>query len=148
MVMMSDQVHVRRAMPEDAAACAGIISDWLEGTPWIAPRFGREELTGIIRDGLAIREIYVAGDPVAGYLSFNPAVDHVVALYTARQGEGVGKALLDHIKTGRSYLQLWSHEPNKDAHRFYTREGFRQVERNPEGDDGIPEIRMEWRPSA
>ncbi|MEL6170121.1 MAG: GNAT family N-acetyltransferase [Pseudomonadota bacterium] len=136
---------VRRAGPSDAAACANIIVDWLEATPWITPRFTRAELTGLIRDGLAIREIYVAGDPVTGYLSFNPEADHVVALYTAQPGQGVGKALMDHVKVGRSYLQLWTHEPNTSAHRFYSREGFEVVERKVEGDDGLPELRMEWR---
>ncbi len=144
MATMSDPVDIRHAVPEDAAACAAIIMGWLQDTAWIAPRFSEAELTELIRDGLAIREIYVAGDPVAGYLSFNPEVDQVVGLYSAAPGHGVGKALMDHVKTGRDYLQLWSHEPNTAAHRFYEREGFLRVGRNPEGDDGIPEIRMEW----
>ncbi len=146
MAMNSDApIPVRRAGAGDVAACARIVSNWARTTPWIAERFSEAELTEMIGQGLKIREIYVAGDPVVGYMSFNPEKDHLVALYTDQPGRGVGKALMDHLKSGRSYLQLWTHEPNTAAHRFYEREGFVQVERNPMGDDGLPEIRMEWR---
>ena len=56
-----------------------------------------------------------------------------------------GKRLVDHVKTGRDRVQLWTHEPNAAAHRFYHREGFKTVERRAEGrGDGVPELRMEW----
>ena len=52
---------------------------------------------------------------------------------------------MDRAKAGRDYLQLNTHEPNHAAQRFYRREGFEVVERLPMGDDGLPELRMEWR---
>ena len=67
-----------------------------------------------------------------------------MGLYSAVPGSGVGRALMDHVKEGRDWIQLWSHAANTAAHRFYRREGFIEVEQNPKGADGIPEIRMEW----
>lgn len=103
-------------------------------------------LEEMIRDGMPMREFLVVGDPVAGYLSMNRETLQVMGLYVARCGEGLGKALIDRAKSGRAYLQLRSHAPNRAAHRFYEREGFRVVERDlMDGSDGVPEIRMEWR---
>jgi len=92
-----------------------------------------------------MREFWVIGDPVAGYLSFDREKDLIAGLYTAHPGSGAGKALVDAAKAGRRFVQLWTHEANTRAHRFYHREGFKTVARNPKGDDGIPELRMEWR---
>ena len=141
---MTDAPPIRRATPDDAAACAAVVHGWVTGTSWMPARFSLGELEGMIRNGLPIREIYVVGDPVAGYLSFNPENNQVVGLYTNAPGRGLGKALMDHVKAQNDYLQLWTHEPNTAAHRFYDREGFCRVERNPEGGDGLPELRMEW----
>lgn len=139
-----EAVTIRRATPADAPACAEIVNDWIDRTPWIPRVHGRDVIAKMIADGLPKREIHVAGDPVVGYLSFNPEASHVVALYTSRPGEGIGKALLDRVKEGRDYLMLWTHEPNTAAHRFYAREGFEMVGRNPEGGDGLPELQMAW----
>ncbi|NNE89261.1 MAG: GNAT family N-acetyltransferase [Silicimonas sp.] len=103
-----------------------------------------EVLQSFIADALPEREIYLIGDPPEGYLSLNPETNHIGALYTDRPGHGLGKALLDCAKSGRDTLQLWTHEPNRAAQRFYAREGFSVVERNEKGGDGLPELRMEW----
>lgn len=141
---MTEASTIRRAGPDDVAACARVVHNWITGTDWMPNMFSLGELEGMFRNGLPLREIYVIGDPIAGYLSFNPGNKQVVGLYTARPGAGLGKALMDHVKAQNDYLQLWTHEPNKDAHRFYGREGFSQIERKAQGDDGLPEYRMEW----
>ena len=142
---MNGMVEVRRATPEDAAVCAGIVHGWVLNTAWIAERFSVDELTEMIAEAMPERDIWLAGTPPEGYLSLNPVTAQIGALYTSSPGNGLGKALLDQAKVGRDYLQLWTHEPNGDAHRFYRREGFEVVERNPLGDDGLPELRMEWK---
>ncbi len=142
---MIGTVEVRDATPEDAAICARIVHGWVMRTAWMPERFLVDELTAMIAEAMPERDIWLAGAPPEGYLSLNPATAQVGALYTSRPGRGLGKALLDRAKAGRDYLQLWTHEPNTAAHRFYRREGFEIVERNPEGDDGLPELRMEWK---
>ncbi|MEM9351340.1 MAG: GNAT family N-acetyltransferase [Pseudomonadota bacterium] len=138
---------VRRAVVSDAASCAAIVSAWLEGLDWMpGPKPSRAKLTGLIAEGIPQREFWVIGEPVAGYLSLKEDEHLIAGLYTAEPGSGAGKALIDRVKNGRDYLQLWTHEPNRAAHRFYHREGFETVERKEEGrGDGVPELRMEWR---
>lgn len=138
---------LRRATPGDAPACAAIVRRWIEATPWLRNGPSRDTLEMLMREGFPIREAWIAEAEGAtlGYLSLRPDEDHVVGLYAARPGRGVGKALLDRVKTGRVRLQLDSHEPNRAAHRFYEREGFQVVERGRDGADGVPELRMEWR---
>ena len=131
----------------DAAACAAIVRGWLDATPWM-PGGGPslKELTEAIAEGIPKREFWVIGDPVAGYASVEAEIAHIHGLYTAQPGSGFGKALVDRVKEGRDFVQLWTHEPNTAAHRFYHREGFVTVERKAEGrGDGVPELRMEWR---
>lgn len=138
---------LRAARAEDAATCAGIVRAWLDRTPWM-PGGGPTlaELTDAIAKGIPIREFWVIGDPVSGYLSFKEDQNLIAGLYTAAPGSGDGKALVDVVKAERDYVQLWTHEANTNAHRFYHREGFVTVERCAEGrGDGIPELRMEWR---
>jgi len=143
---MSD-ARPRRAVVADATACAAIVHAWLSGKSWLTDKPSAEALTEVISEGIPKREFWVLGDPVEGYLSLKDDENLVAGLYTAHPGSGAGKILLDRVKTGRAYLQLWTHEPNKAAHRFYQSEGFRIVERLEEGrGDGVPELRLEWRP--
>ena len=137
---------VRRAMPADAAACAVIVFDWLQATAWMSDGPDLAELTGMLTKGIPLREVWVIGDPVAGYLSLDPETAQIHGFYVAQPGQGLGKALLDRVRQGRDYLQLWTHWPNLGAHRFYHREGFVTVEQMSEGrGDGVAELRMEWR---
>lgn len=139
---------LRRATAEDAPACARIVDDWFTATDWMPKGPGHARLEALMRDGFPKREAWVAttDNTILGYLSMNPEEEHVVGLYAATPGQGTGRALLSHVKQGRTRLQLRSHAPNSAAHRFYRREGFRIVARDLEGDDGIPEILMESRP--
>ena len=136
---------IRRATPDDAAVCARIVNDWIDRTDWMPRVISAEDIAGLISAAFPDREIWLIGDPVEGYLSLNPDNAQIGALYLDRPGQGLGKALLDRAKSGRDYLQLWTHEPNGSAQRFYHREGFEVVWRNQMGDDNLPELRMEWR---
>ena len=136
---------IRKALAEDAEACAGVLNAWIDATDWMPRSIEADALVEILREGLPKREAYVIGEPVAGYLSMDPAEAHIWGLYVGRRGQGLGKALMDQAKAGRDFLSLNSHAANKSAHRFYAREGFKQVGEPWDGSDGIPEIRMEWR---
>ena len=138
---------LRPATPGDAPACAVIVRDWIEATAWMPGGPSRAELEAILREGFAPssgREVWVAGEVPQGYLSFDPAEGRVVGLYTATPGQGIGRALMDRVKAGRDALWLRSHQPNVAAHRFYERESFATTARDLPGDDGVPEIRMDW----
>ena len=135
---------IRRAVAADGPACAAIVDAWIDATPWLPRSISREALETALTEGLPTREAWVIGDPVMGYLSMDPAEDHIWGFYIRQKGAGLGKQLMDHVKTGRGYLQLNTQQSNTRAHAFYAREGFVKVGAPWDGDDGIPEIRMEW----
>ena len=135
---------IRLATQDDAPACAEIVNGWIDATPWLDRFHTREAIQEMIHAGIPLREFWVAGEPVAGYLSFNVHEGCVMGLYTAAPGSGVGKALLDRVKQGRDRVTLWSHLPNTGAHRFYEREGFVKTGTERDGDDGLVEIEFAW----
>ena len=100
----------------------------------------------MISHAFTTREIWVAGDPVQGYLSLDPEALKIGGLYCAIPGQGLGRALMDKVKEGRDYLWLNTHVPNEAAQRFYRREGFIEIGRHPAETPGAPdEVQMEWR---
>lgn len=135
---------IRLATEADIPICSRLVNDWIDRTDWIPRRAEPEAITGLIQAAFPDRQIFLIGEPVLGYLSLNPETAHIGAIYVDAPGQGVGKMLIDHVKAERDYLQLNTHQPNRAAQRFYLREGFEVVDRVPEGEDGIPELKMAW----
>ena len=135
---------IRRATIHDALACALIVDEWVEKTAEMPRLYDRDQLFSMIRSAIPTREVWVIGEPIEGYISYNPDLLQISALYVKFTGEGLGKILLDQVKHQRKYLQLWSHEFNTSAHKFYKREGFEAIDRKDHGSDGIPELKFEW----
>ena len=134
----------RRGSKDDAARCAEILNKWVETTTWMPRLYSKNELLIMIEKAIPLRELWVIGNPASAYVSFNKDLSQVVALYSDKPGKGYGKILLDKVKEGREYIQLWSHSANVSAQRFYQREGFKEAAYKENGDDGIPEIQFEW----
>jgi len=134
----------RRGSIDDAERCAEILNKWVEKTMWMPRLYSKNELLKMIEEAIPCRELWVVGNPALAYISFNNDLSQVVALYSDKPGRGYGKVLLDKVKEGREYIQLWSHSANESAHRFYHREGFKAAAYKENGDDGIPEIHFEW----
>ena len=134
----------RRGSIDDASRCAVILNKWVGTTTWMPRLYSENELLKMIEEAIPFRELWVIGNPASAYVSFNKNLLQVVALYSDKPGKGYGKILLDKVKEGREYIQLWSHSANVLAQRFYHREGFKEVAYKEKGDDGIPEIQFEW----
>lgn len=91
-----------------------------------------------LRDG----RLYVADDgSVAGLIVLVPASDHLlvenVAVHPARQGEGIGRALLTYAEEyarelGLPELQLYTNAAMTENLAFYARLGYREVDRRTE----------------
>lgn len=110
------------------------------------PRLVPEEvIVDALTKGFTMREAYVIGEPVTGYLSLETEISHILGFYVSQTGQGLGKALLDQVKQGWTFLKLNTHHENQRAHAFYRCEGFVQIGEPWLGDDGIDEITMEWR---
>ncbi|WP_316650111.1 GNAT family N-acetyltransferase [Ovoidimarina sediminis] len=150
---MSDAVRpsatgngVRRARPEDAARCAAILNRWIDDRDWMPRVHTEAEVEAFYHDVVfARREVWVIGDPAAGFMALDREADVVTALYVAGPGRGLGRRLLNHAKAGRATLELWTFVANKGARRFYAREGFTEIRRT-EGDneEGLPDVLLRW----
>jgi len=106
--------------------------------------FDKHQLTEMIKNAIPFRDVWVIGQPINGYISYNPDLLPVSALHVNKRGKGLGKILLDRLKSDCKYLQLWGYEFNNSAHNFYRREGFQFKNRKDQGSDGIPESQIEW----
>ena len=125
----------RRGSIDDASRCAVILNKWVGTTTWMPRLYSENELLKMIEEAIPFRELWVIGNPASAYVSFNKGLSQVVALYSNKPGRGYGKILLDKVKEGREYIQLWSHSANVSAQRFYQREGFKEADYNENGDD-------------
>ncbi len=143
--MIPNEIYtLRRTTIDDASAYALIVNDWIEKTVEMPRLSNKHKLTEMIRNAIPLREVWVIGKTINGYISYNPDSLQISALHINKKGEGHGKILLDQLKSDHKYLQLWSHEFNNSAHKFYKREGFKFKNRKDHCSDGIPELQFEW----
>ena len=113
-------------------------------TKWMPNVVSIKELEIVFKKNIPLREFWVFGDPILGYLSFDKELSQIMGLYVTERNRGIGKALVNQLKEGKNFIQLWSHSPNIEAHKFYYREGFVQTERNNNGSDGLSELKFIW----
>ena len=139
-------VPIRRGVPADAPACAAILNAWIDDRDWMPRVHTPEEVEAFYADFVFVeRVVWIAGEPVLGFMAMDEANDMVTALYVATPGRGIGKALLDHAKDGREALELWTFVANDGARRFYAREGFREMRCTPgDNEEGLPDILLRW----
>ena len=143
--MIHNEIYIlRQATIDDASACALIVNDWIEKTVEMPRLFDKHKLTEMIRNAIPLREVWVIGQPINGYIPYNSDSSQISALYVNKKGEGHGRILLDQMKSDHKYLNLWSHKFNNSAHKFYKRERFKFKNRKDHGSDGMPELKFEW----
>jgi GNAT superfamily N-acetyltransferase len=152
--MVRADLVLRRAGPEDAAACAAILNDWIDATDWMPRVHPPDDVVLYYRDHvLATNEVMVAerGGAVAGFLALG-AGGFVSALYLAPEarGRGVGAALVGAAKARcPGGLTLWTFVANEPARRFYARQGFVEVRRTDgDNEERLPDVLLAWRESA
>jgi putative acetyltransferase len=135
---------IRRIDADDAPACAAIVMGWITRTNWM-PAADFTTIEDALRSGLPLREAWGISEPLQGYLSLNAQEAHIGGFYVDTPGQGLGRKLMEHVKQNRNYLKLHTHAANLRAHAFYQREGFVRAGKPWLGEDGIDEIKMEWR---
>lgn len=134
-------LQVRRARPEELAACADLYVQVLRDTfTWLPPeRHKQADFLAAARD----EEIFVAlvGDRLVGLAALYRPQAFLHSLYVTERGRGIGRALLDAVlaATGGP-LQLKCQAANRRAQDFYAREGFECVEAGEDG--GIAWLRF------
>ena len=98
--MIHNEIHtLGRATIDDASGCALIVDNWIAKTIEMTRLSDKHKLTEMIRDAIPLREVWVIGQPIKRYISYNPDLLQISALYVNKRGEGIGKILLDQIKS-------------------------------------------------
>jgi ribosomal protein S18 acetylase RimI-like enzyme len=134
-------MEIRRARAADLSAVREIVA---AAYGVYVERIGRrpapmdDDYDERLRDG----RLYVADDgSVAGLIVLVPASDHLlvenVAVHPARQGEGIGRALLTYAEEyarelGLPELQLYTNAAMTENLAFYARLGYREDDRRTE----------------
>lgn len=140
---MAQDLVIRRARPDEIEACADLYLRVLTQTfTWLAPeRHDRGEFLRSARS----EEIYVAlaGGRIVGLAGFYRPMNFIHSLYVETRGQGIGKALLDHLdQTAGGPLSLKVQAANRRAQAFYAREGFVVTERGRDAGSDIDWLRL------
>lgn len=144
--------RLRPARPRDDVAMARILADWADATHWVPAVHSvdahRDHAAQLIETA-TVTVVARLGRPV-GFLARRGGFVHALYLDSASRGRGLGTRLIARAKAETDCLTLWTHEANAEARSFYARHGFAEVERGDgsNNDEGLPEVRLEWRRSA
>ncbi|WP_448427891.1 N-acetyltransferase family protein [Martelella sp. FOR1707] len=141
---------LRPAEIRDMAACAAILNDWIDETPWMPRVHDHADVARHYRETIFVERTVSVAEDHAVVLGFSALSDddYITALYVAAnaRGRGVGKALLERAKTDRpTGLRLWTFQANVAAQRFYEREGFAELRRTDgDNEEALPDILYGW----
>lgn len=138
---------LRSARSTDAGKVAAILSEFIDTADWMPRIHTRAEDVSFCAAMIDRGWVTVAeADGVSGFLAQEG--DEVNCLYVANnaQGQGIGKALLDHAKAQSDKLELWTFQANEGARRFYAREGFVETEMTDgqRNDEKLPDVNLVW----
>lgn len=103
---------------------------------------------GMVKDLLPQAEVYVfeGGQPnqIIGFIGLMDS--YIAGLFVKEQArsQGVGKQLIDFVKSFKDELSLHVYEKNERAVRFYLREGFTVQSTSVDKDTHEKELLMTW----
>jgi putative acetyltransferase len=86
--------------------------------------------------------VYLDDDRVVGFLSLVGNDVGAIFVDPGRQGEGIGRALMDRARASRPFLELDVFEANSIGRRFYDAYGFRAVGRHEHEETGHRLVRL------
>ena len=142
---------IRAASPDDAPACAAILQQWLDATPWMPDLHTLRETEGFVRrDLMASGEVLVAGPGrIEGFLARRGEEIPALHVEAAARGRGVGSALIEAAQARAARLRLWTFRRNEGARRFYRRHGFAEGRATDgENAEGLPDVELTWERGA
>ncbi len=143
---------LRPATQRDIVPIVRIIGDWRADTPYIPPLHTREEDRHFIKGVVDTQDVMIAETDaeVQGFIARH--YDEVTQLYLApdARGQGMGAALLAHMKHRMDHLRLWCFQANTGARRFYERHGFvaKQFTNGEANEERLPDICYVWRATS
>lgn len=142
-------LEVTLATNDDVGQIIALHKQVYSGTyPDFTTEHTSEEDTSHFTEVVETQEVHVAkdGGKVVGYIAFTDGEVSKLYLDPSVQGQGLGKTLLDIAKAKNDVLSLWTYQINKNAQRFYEKQGFVAVEETDgeTNEESKPDIRLEW----
>jgi GNAT superfamily N-acetyltransferase len=127
-------------MSDAALDDPGLLS-WRErfwAAAWTDPRY-RQNNVAVATHEESVIGIAMSGRPIEG--ADGPQQLHVLYVYAAFHGSGVGTALLDAVIDRTAAATLWVADPNPRAQAFYRKHGF-VTDGAVKIEDNVREVRM------
>lgn len=106
-----------------------------------------ESRLAMVKELFSQAEIYVwceTGRGVCGFIGLNGSFVEGLFVCEEMRSRGIGKRLLDHVKSIKGTLCLQVYRKNARAVLFYLREGFRMQQESTDEETGEQDITMIW----
>lgn len=88
--------------------------------------------------------VYEKDGQLLGFISWYQGTVAALFISPDNQSHGLGRQLLNHLKTQYDRLALTVYAENEQARRFYCRNGFKEGESQLCEHSGRPELMMHW----
>lgn len=88
--------------------------------------------------------VYEKAGTIAGFAGLTDDYLEGIFVTAAQQSQGIGRALLTHVRQGRTELSLNVYQKNRAALAFYLREGFVVHTEQRDKKTGEIELFMRW----
>ena len=89
--------------------------------------------------------VYENNRKIQGFIGLNGEYIEGIFVSGEMQSRGIGKRLLDFVKTKKTELHLNVYQKNMRAIRFYQREGFKILREGMDEATGEKDYEMTWR---
>ena len=138
---------IRRLQNTDIDRVADIWLDAnLKAHSFISPQYWKDNFEPV-KEMLPRAEVYVYEDDreIWGFIGLNGEYIEGIFVSGEMQSRGIGKRLLDFVKTKKTELRLNVYRKNTRATRFYQREGFKILREGMDEATGEKDYEMMWR---
>ena len=125
-----------------------LLEVWYEASvvahSFLTDEFFATERQQIAELWLSIAEtlVYETDGRVLGFLALVGNEVGAIFVLPEHQGRGIGRALMDHARSSRPFLELDVFEANTVGRRFYDAYGFEFVDRHVHEATGQPQLRL------
>jgi len=143
----NNTVKIRAALPTDNEALAELwLAVSIRSQNFIEKNYWISQKSEMIHKYLPLAETWILenDEKIAGFVSMENNYLDALFIKSEEQRKGYGKALLDHVKENRNFIDLKVYTKNQAAMDFYTREGFVIVNTEANPDTRENEHLMRW----
>ncbi|GAA0680579.1 N-acetyltransferase [Marinobacterium maritimum] len=134
--------------PRKDSDIEAILDIWLKASikahDFVAPEFWQAQVENMRTLYIPASETFVfeQDSGVVGFYSLHEDTLAAIFVRPERQGQGIGKQLLNHAKAQRPTLTLSVYSENEASYRFYLSQGFQVVSEQIDEHTGHPQYTM------